>query len=792
MHSAHRLFIDAQAIQSRHWGERGIPRYTAGLCRALLRRDSLVAAIVLDPYTPRPDWLDPELAAAPQVTRNTVHAFRRALAAGPLAYVVMSPFETTAAESIVPPYVRESGVPIVAVLYDLIPDVLSFFPDGSFADRQYRLRRQWLRHADLILSLSEHTKRDAVDRLRVAPERVAVIGAGTDDAFFRPPAAADDPTDVIARHVPALNRPFVLSVAGWAPHKNTETLIDAWANVATEIRRAHQLVIVCSLPDEGRHAWNDRARERGLGGGEVILTGHIDDHVLRALYQAAEVFVLPSRYEGFGLPVLEAARCGCPVITSNTSSLPEVLDWPPATFPADDAGALAGLLGRALLDERFRRRLTAASTAAAQRHTWERVANRVEDACARLPEPRARPRRTPIRIALVGPFPPSATGVAAFNERLARHLAQYCDLDCFVESTSRRPPPTSRTSGWFPISALGPVRNPASYDALIYTVGDSPYHLDTYAAALRYPGIVWFHDVSLHYLYLGIAHRLLPEAGMAFLREQLARYGDRVPPGLLQHPSWEDPQPYADAGIHFAAELATKDRGRIVSSRRAQTLLDTDVGPSTHAAPTWVLPHPAPHQHDHDERAERAAQPLVLALGNVHPFKQPEALIRAVARIRTVLPARVAFVGSIVEPGYDERLRQYAETLGVADAVEVTGYVDEAAYRRWIERAHCVVALRAAERGGSSGAVSDALAAGTAVVTNMPVYRELPAGTVELLDPDATDAGLANTIQRVLADDEHRGRLEAGARRYSAGWSFGSLSLALVEIARTDVVGIAG
>src|SRR5690606_31670518 len=135
---------------------------------------------------------------------------------------------------------------------------------------------------------------------------------------------------------------------------------------------------------------------------------------LRALYQAARLSVFPSRYEGFGLPVLEAARCACPSLVSNASSIPEILEDPTAEFSPDDPERLAAMLEEALDDDERLDALRARAAAAARRHTWERVAARSADAFDRLHAARSHRRRTRTwrpRIALLGPFPPAASGI---------------------------------------------------------------------------------------------------------------------------------------------------------------------------------------------------------------------------------------------------------------------------------------------------------------------------------------------------------------------------------------------
>jgi glycosyltransferase involved in cell wall biosynthesis len=528
-----RLYVDIQTIQSLRFGDRGIPRLATELSRALLAAHAPVAALALNPLVPWPARLHPELARAPQLTWNTAPAFRRARRHGPLVSFVISPFEgarpvhaTLAA--------HVTGVPEVVMVHDLIPDVFGYDPQSDWG-RLYRRRCEWVRRADVIVTPSAHTRRDLIERWEVEPARVVVIGEAA-SPFFSPPGPGEAPVDGLRRALPAITRPFVLSVSGPDRHKNTEALIDAWADLPSSVRRAYQLVVTCTLPAGTRDAWTAHAEGRGIGRDELVLTDFVDDEVLRALYRQASLFVMPSRYEGFGLPVLEAISCGCRAITSSASSLPEVLDWQEATFDPSDPGEIGSLIERALSDSQYGAELDAECGRAGERHTWPGVVERLLTACARLPEsPQARPRRP--RVALVGRFKPSPSWDASYNAEVAGHLARQCDLDCFTEPFDARAvyQDDARTYRMFPAAALGSRLTPAAYDLVLYSVGGEQD--EAYRLAQTYPGVIWLHD-------LGLAER----------------------------------------------GLVGRARGVIVESELARDLLERELGPACDDTPMWVVP----------------------------------------------------------------------------------------------------------------------------------------------------------------------------------------------------------
>jgi len=520
-----RLIVDLQTAQGGFFGDRGIPRYAVQLTLALLRRGT-ASAVLFNPNRPTVEPIPTELRDSVLLEWSTTPTLRRLDDEGATSYLMTSPFERVRpASSFLPRYVADSGMPIAAVLYDLIPEIINVYPPKLMPG--YRARREIIKHMEMILTLSEHTRRDAIERLGIPTERVVVIGAGASDSF-RPPVPGDQPAALLAERLPAVTKPFVLCVSGWLAHKNTEGLIDAWARLPGHVRDAHQLVVACRLPPEAGTAWIDRGRDRGLRGSELVVTGYVDDEVLLALYQQARLSVSPSFYEGFGLPVLEAALCGCPAITSNTSALPEVLQWAPATFSPGDVDEMADIIERGLLDEKFRVQLLQVGAVAARRHTWERVADRVIAACAGLTTTNRSRRGLKRRVALVGGLAPRGR-VDDLSDQLARSLGREgAHVDCFATFGTGGRRPHRRE-----LAALGRTVDPWGYDAVVYLV-DEATPAPVRDAALRYPGIVWFlvppdECPQAHELSSAARARLVPSDTVANGPTQRAPFARSTP-----------------------------------------------------------------------------------------------------------------------------------------------------------------------------------------------------------------------------------------------------------------------
>lgn len=260
------------------------------------------------------------------------------------------------------------GVTTVLTVHDLIPLRL---PRQSTL--QARLLFRWtmalaLRTARFVIAVSEATRRDLSRWFRVPGDRVSVIPEATDPAFY-PRSSAEIET---VRRRYGLPDSFVLYVGSNKPHKNLPRLVEAWAQI-TEHGIRNTLVL--AGPWDPRYP-EPRRRAEQLGLENVRWLGPVPEADLPALYSAATLFVFPSLYEGFGLPVLEAMACGVPVVCSDTSSLPEVAGDAALRVNPTDVEALAAAIEHALADEALRADLRATGLERARQFTWEAVAQK--------------------------------------------------------------------------------------------------------------------------------------------------------------------------------------------------------------------------------------------------------------------------------------------------------------------------------------------------------------------------------------------------------------------------------
>lgn len=242
----------------------------------------------------------------------------------------------------IPNALTKSPVPHVVTVHDLIP--LTFPEDAPRSVRwnfQYRLPAI-LNNASKIIAVSHHTKQDVIDYYGIPAEKIQIVSEGYDVAHFRP----DVTLSPLARYGLSPQR-YVLYVGNSSARKNVLRLIEAFNMVKDSV--SHSLVLAGGKHPKERNALLAAISRHKLAG-RVLLLDYVAYRDLPALYAGADLFVFPSLYEGFGLPVLEAMACGAPVVASSTTSLPDVVG---------DAGLLANPLSAEDIADKMRSLLLA-------------------------------------------------------------------------------------------------------------------------------------------------------------------------------------------------------------------------------------------------------------------------------------------------------------------------------------------------------------------------------------------------------------------------------------------------
>ncbi len=267
-----------------------------------------------------------------------------------------------------------NSVPWVVTVYDT---TFVRYPESfNVANRTYLnwVVRHALRHANQVIAISESTKRDLVEHYRVSPDRVSVVYGGKDGAFSPAPDEKYIQAFRIHRELP---EKMILHVGTIEPRKNIAQLVHAFARARRSAHLPHFLVLIGARG--WKHAEVDAAIEEEQVGDAVRFAGYVPASELPDWFRAADLFVYPSRYEGFGLPPLEAMACGIPVVTSNASSLPEVVGDAALVVSPDDTSGLAEAIVRVLRTPSLRTEMCERGLAQAAKFSWARAARETLD-----------------------------------------------------------------------------------------------------------------------------------------------------------------------------------------------------------------------------------------------------------------------------------------------------------------------------------------------------------------------------------------------------------------------------
>jgi glycosyltransferase involved in cell wall biosynthesis len=236
----------------------------------------------------------------------------------------------------------------------------------------YSMIRHSVRHSRFVIADSEFTKKDILSTFRLNPDKIKVIHLGVSEQY-RPLRGHGQLDDFRKRF--GIQRPFILYVGNVKPHKGIDILLTAFGQVRKKVDMDLVLVGGSILQDR---VLGSLAQGAGIDD-RILELGRLNEEDLVMAYNAAEVLVMPSRYEGFGLPALEAMACGTPVLVSNAASLPEIVDDAAIIFKVGNSRELADALLRLLKEPALRREMIKKGREQARKFTWIQTAKQTLD-----------------------------------------------------------------------------------------------------------------------------------------------------------------------------------------------------------------------------------------------------------------------------------------------------------------------------------------------------------------------------------------------------------------------------
>jgi glycosyltransferase involved in cell wall biosynthesis len=269
----------------------------------------------------------------------------------------------------------------VITIHDLIPYIMPETVGRGYLLKFLKEVPGVIESCDGIITVSQWSKRDILKFLPIDENKIHVTPLAS-DAKYKP--LDKEYCRFILQKTLNIKKPYILYIGGFSPRKNVRSLIMAFSKVYKDLDKDYNLVIVGSLRDEG-NILKELTENLNISS-RVQFTGFVSEEYLPVLYNGCEVFTYPSLYEGFGLPPLEAMSCGVPVISSNISSIPEVIEDAGILIDPYDTSNLMNALGKVLTNEALREELSIKGLEKSKQFSWANTAEKTLEAYKKVYE----------------------------------------------------------------------------------------------------------------------------------------------------------------------------------------------------------------------------------------------------------------------------------------------------------------------------------------------------------------------------------------------------------------------
>lgn len=788
-----RLVIDMQGLQASN-AKRGIGRYTSALVKHLLsssRNHEIVLLLngmltqnILSIYKDFSYYLpkksivvwsgygpvsanDNSNSTRKKINEKIREAFITRLS--PDILLVTSLFEGFVDNAVTSIGNISTTIPTAVILYDLIPLIYTdIYLKNTIFKQWYLEKIDHMRRASLLLSISNSSGHEGVQYLGFDEHDIINISTDCSEKFKKLELSKNKRLALYKKY--NLNPSFLLYTAGIDYRKNIERLLKAFSLLPGSLRKKHQLVIVCSIQGTDRYQLYKLCKKYGLDIQEVIFTGYIPQCDLIGLYNICNFFIFPSWHEGFGLPVLEAMRCGKAVIGGNISSIPEVIGNQEALFNPYNCNHIADKIEKVLTDKDFKVSLIEKATLHAKVFSWMISANNTWEALEKLYNKNivSKPSFVPLiydrrqYLAFISPLPPAKSGIATYSAELISALSKHYIIDVIIEQDEKLTDPY--------IIANCNIRNVQffknninHYERILYHLGNSAFHGYMFKLLYHYPGVVVLHDF--------------------FISGAIA-YVDLVTTELSG--IWSK-ELYKSDGWHAVfTRYTTKDLDDVICKYPCNiSVLQNSIGIIVHSSFSqklatffyekpcgldWaVIPHLRRPVYNIPRKKARRILGIaehafvVCSFGLLGPTKLNHKLLSAWlhSSLLNNKECYLIFVGENSNGEYGKNLLKLINNYSIGNRIHITGWVEDEDYKRWLSAADVGVQLRTLARGETSGTVLDCMNYGLATVVNAHgSMAELDDTSVIKLDDEFIESTLIDTLVLLYNDVAYRKKFQ--------------------------------
>lgn len=657
----------------------------------------------------------------------------------------------------------------VVTLYDLIPLIYaSHYLQSQEVKSWYYSRLKLLYEADLLLSISQSTKEDAIDLLGIPENKIINISGAIDsNKFYK----IENPQQ--HNYAPLLKKfnitqKFILYTGGIDFRKNIDSSIAAFAKIDKAILDQYQYVIVCKITSEQKNHLLNIASQNGLQSNKIIFTDFVLDDELNILYNLAELFIFPSIYEGFGLPVLEAMNCGTAVIGSNTSSMPEIIGREDLLFDPLDVDAISQKITYILQNKQFLNDAKTYSLGRAKLFSWDISALKTIQGYKSLLTDQKNIIKQ--KIALFTPLPPKKSGISDYSLELIPFLSKYFDIDIYIDDYIVDSDFLKYNYNIINYRLFD--QNKDLYDNIVYQFGNSSYHAYMYDIALKYSGVVVLHDFYLSGLVNHIAHTSnIPQFFFDALEYSHGDIGTSYKKDIF---SGKKTVTDAIKDLPLNKHIIDAAKAIIVHSDYSKELFSQFCDKSYNIIKINQLIKIPSQKAINTKQTKKSKlgfsidETIISAFGHISESKQYHFILESMIQgnLFEKHNIKLIFVGEFVCPNYKQKILDFIDKNKLNKKVIITGFVDDDIYKNYLLASDIGINLRSDSRGETSRALLMNMAyALPTIVNDYATFSELPDNT--LIKVNTADIqNLNSVIESLINQTDYKNEISSNAYDY--------------------------
>ena len=654
---------------------------------------------------------------------------------------------------------------IIVTIYDLIPVIFWDNYIEPMEDKykiEYFKRLGYLENVDYILAISETTKNDLIELLEIPTNKIKVIYGSIDEIYETAHSSNIERKKIRRRY--NIDGDFILNTPGIDYRKNIHGLFKSFYYLSKEIMKNLSLVLVCKLSEEEERSLRNQWKNLGLPSNRLILTNYIPVEDLVQLYDSAKMFIFPSLYEGLGIPVLEAMSRGCPVITSNNSSLAEICESAAIYVNPYDPKEIAFTMEKLFQNDDILSKMKDTGLRQWRKFSWKKAAFNVLKCYETFDfyTQRRSTQNKKYRIALFTPLSPLSSGISDYSEELLPFLKDFFDIDIFID-TGYNPTNNDITDNFeiYSHEKFSDINNDRNYDLCIYQMGNSEYHQYMLKYIVGYPGITVLHDLNIHnFIYYIVCHKNGVFDMSKYLDLAFRNHGYQGFNNIKKRIQSLDTY---DISYNFTKEIIDNSILTLVHSKYGEDLYKK----SYHFCDINKIDMGCDVDNSYEELLNKKIELkkeygykddiIISTFGRIIYSKRIDILLKAFSKLindRKMKNLKLILVGGFYND-MEKEVNDIIKAENLSDFIEITGFVDKNVFKDYLYCTDICVNLRYPSAGETSATLIRALSTGISVIaTNYMQYNDFPNDCCWKVDIDDNEVNLLTEYLFELASNE--------------------------------------